>query len=140
MKDNMDENDAEAIQEIVMEYAKQVTKSEDEANQFILGLAQVVQEDSAKLVHFGNTLFLILVRGQGVVEVHTMSAKEDSVSLAKHFVMLADYLKNLGVKVAYTYSSDPKFEVLAKRTRLPFKTKKVELPEGGTATAYYLEF
>ena len=34
-------------------------------------LAKIVEEDGAKLVHLGNVLFLVLVRGKGVVEVHT---------------------------------------------------------------------
>lgn len=123
-----------------MAYARQETKSEEEANQFILGLAQVVQEDGAKLVHFGNTLFLILVRAPGVVEVHTMAVSEDSVTLAKHFNLCAQYLKNIGVKVAFAYAEDPKFAVVAKRTKLPFKTKEVTLPDGQKTTVFYVEF
>ena len=136
----MEENDDQIIQQLVFDFAKQATKSEQEAHQFIIGLAKVVQEDSGKLVHFGNTLFLILVRGEGVVEIHTMSVNEESVALAKHFVQLAQYLKNIGVKVAYTYSGDAKFAAIAKRTKLPFRTQEMTLPEGEKVTAYFVEF
>lgn len=136
----MEDNDAQQIQKIVMGYARQATKTEEEANQFILGLAEAVKEDGAKLVHFGNTVFLLLVRGQGVVEIHTMALNEDSVTLAKHFNMLANYLKNIGATVAYTYADDPKFVLVAKRTKLPFKTQEVTMPDGQKTTAFYVEF
>lgn len=130
----------EDVQQLILDYAKRVTKSEQEANQFIFGLAQAVQEDGVKLVHFGKTLFLIIVRAEGVVEIHTMSVDEDSVTLAKNFVLLAKYLEMIGVKTAYTFTSDPKFAVIAKRTKLPFKTKNITLPDGGEAVAYFMEF
>lgn len=135
----MEENDAEQIQKIVMGYARQATKTEEEAHQLIINLAQTVQEDGAKLVHFGNTVFLTLVRGPGVVEVHTMSLNESGIALAKNFVDLAHYLKGLGAKVVYAYSDDPKFKPIAARTKI-FKEKPIRLPDGKPATAYVAEF
>lgn len=135
----MEENDAEQIQKIVMGYARQVTKTEEEANQFILNLASTVQQEGAKLVHFGNTVFLILVRAPGVVEVHTMSINESGLSLAKNLVDLAQYLKALGTKVMYTYSDDPKYKPIAARTKI-LKARDIKLPDGKSATAYVAEF
>lgn len=135
----MEDNDAQQIQKIVMGYARQATKTEEEANQFIINLANTVQHDGAKLVHFGNTVFLILVRGAGVVEVHTMSINENALTLAKNFVSLAHYLKAIGAKAVYTYSDDPKFKPIAARTKI-FKEKDIKLPDGKSATAYVAEF
>lgn len=134
----MDDNDAQLIQHIVMEYAKQITPSEEKAHEFILQLAQTVQHDGAKLVHFGNTVFLILVRAAGVVEVHTMSVNESAISLAKHFVELAKYLKAVGAKVVYAYSDDPKFKSIAARTKI-YQPKEIKLPDGKPTTAYIAE-
>jgi hypothetical protein len=133
------EADAEAIKRIVFAYAKQATKSPEEAQNFINKLGTIVSQDSAKLVHFGGTLFLILVRGKGAVEIHTMSVNEDSLSLAKNFVALSKYLKQIGVRLAYTYTDDPKFKLIARRTKLPIKNQKLTLPDGQEVTAYYLE-
>lgn len=134
----MEQDDSEQIKKIVTEYARKVSKTESEANQFILDLAATVQQEGAKLVHLGNTVFLILVRGQGVVEVHTMSLNEDGLSLAKQFIQLTKYLKAIGAKVVYTYSDDPKFKPIAARTKI-FKTQEIKLPDGKPATAYVAE-
>jgi hypothetical protein len=80
-----------------------------------------------------------LVRGKGVVEIHTMAVNEDSLALAKNFVSLSKYLKHIGVRLAYTYTDDPKFKLIAKRTKLPLKNHKLTLPDGQEVTAYYLE-
>jgi hypothetical protein len=135
-----DQADAQAIERIVRGYAASIAKTPQEAEQFISQLAAAVQTDAAKLVHFGNTLFLILVRKRGMVEVHTIAHEEDSVTLAKNFVLLAKYLQGIGVKVAYTYTDDPKFDLIAKRTKLPFKKKPLTLPDGKRVTTYYVEF
>ena len=133
-------DDQQAIEQIVLDYARHITKTEDEANQFVMRLSQIVQDDSAKLIHFGNTLFLVLVRGPGVVEVHTMSVKDTGTALAKNLVLLAQYLEKIGVTVAYTYSDDPKMKAIALRSKLPFQEFETQLPEGGKTTVYYLEF
>lgn len=124
-----------------MSYFRSESESEEQAQELMQKLATLLQEEGAKLVHLGNTVFLVLVKGEGLVEVHTMSINNDSVSLARQFVQLAKYLQNIGVRVAYTYSDDPKFQVVAKRTRLPFKTKEVKIPGSDqVTTAYYVEF
>lgn len=138
--DGIDEGlDTNKVQQIVESYAKSVTKTPQEAQQFISGLAAAVSDDSAKLVHFGNTLFLIIVRGQGMVEVHTMTLDENPATLAENFNKLVQYLKALEVRIAYTYTDDPKFKRLAKMTKLPFKTTESELPGGQKVTVYYME-
>jgi hypothetical protein len=134
----MENKDAQIIQNLVQEYAKQNTSTPQEADQLILQLAQVVQEDGAKLIHFGNTLFLVLVRDKGVVEFHTLSVNEDGIALSKHLLSLVNYLKNIGAKVVYSYSNDPKFKILAKRVKV-FKTQEVKMPNGQDTTAYYVE-
>jgi hypothetical protein len=79
----------------------------------------VVQDQGSKLVHIGNVLFLVLVRAKGVVEVHTLGEESRPREMAKNFLDLAKYLKNIGVKTAYTYSEDEKFKKLAKMVDLP---------------------
>lgn len=137
----MDEAELQQVNQIVSDYFQSESESPEQAQQLMAQLNTLLQEEGAKLVHLGNTVFLVLVKGKGLVEVHTMSSGEDSVSLARNFVQLTQYLKNIGTKVAYTYSEDPKFQVVAKRTRLPFKTKSIKIPGSDQmTTAYYIEF
>ena len=105
------------------------------AEEDVSKVAGLITHQAAKLVHLGNTVFLVLVKSKGKVEFHTMTVDEDSVSLAKNFIDLGKYLKNIGVEEAYTFSDDPKFQVVAKRTRLPIKTRKDKI-DGKEQTVY----
>ena len=141
MAANTSSGEVKEVNRICYDYFLQEAASEDQARKMMDGLARITGDKGVKLVHLGNTVFLIIVKGKGLVEVHTMTTKEDSVSLARNFVQLAKYLKNIGVRTAYTYADDPKFALVAKRTRLPFKTKEVPHPgTDATTTAYYLTF
>lgn len=86
-------------------------------------LVEMVKAPENKLVHLGNSLFLVMVKAPGEVEVHTFS-EETPQQLAKNFVDLWKYLKNIGVKRAYTYSDDPRFKKIASMTNLPVKVEQ----------------
>ena len=135
------EDEGKEIMRIATEYFRQQTGGDEEqTNRMLNGLANLVKQDGIRMVHLGNTLFLVLVKGKRMVEVHTMAVDETVSSLSKNFVMLANYLKGIGVRVAYTYADDDRYEMVAKRSRLPFQKRQVVLPEDGkTYTAYYLE-
>jgi hypothetical protein len=139
----MDEASVEEQQEvlqIITEYFRKEFNGDEQKVEESLGrLATMLQGEGVSLVHVGNSVFLVMVIGKGMVEVHTMAVDEDTASLAKSFAQLADFLKSIDVKVAYTYTDKPGYEIVAKRTRLPFKTKKMEI-EGKQQTVYYLEF
>jgi hypothetical protein len=136
---NIDENEQQEIMDILTRYWTKETGSAEKAQMMLQKLAGLVQQEGANLIHIGNTMFLMIVTGPGKVEIHTMTADEDSASLANAFRELAKTLKGLGVKQAYTYSDDPRFEVVAKRTRLPIKKSKEKVRNGTEATVYTLE-
>lgn len=140
-KYDVTEDEGKEIMRIATEYFRQQSGGDEaEANRMLNGLAALVQKDGIRMVHLGKTLFLVVVKGKGLVEIHTMTVDETPSSLAKNFVDLAKYLKNIGVRVAYTYADDTRYEMVAKRSRLPFKKQQVQSPEDGkTYTAYYLE-
>lgn len=131
----MDQSEADEILRIATEYCRSITKTEEEAQQMLGALAGIVQEQGAKLVHLGNVLFLVLVRGKELVEVHTMGEEKQPRQMAKNFIDLANYLKGVGVKVAYTYSPDKKFEKLAKMVDL--KVQKYQSNVQGTMMNVY---
>jgi hypothetical protein len=132
--------EAQEVTDIITKYFKKTTGSDMQAKIMTEKLAALVQQPSAKLIHLGNTVFLTLVKEPGVVEIHTMTDSEDSAKLAKNFVKLSNILKSMGVKRAYTYTNDPKLAVVAKRTKLPFKTSKTVGEDGRSYTVYTLEF
>lgn len=126
------------VMRIATDYFMQEFGSEEKTNMMLQSLAKTITEDSAKLIHIGNVLFLVLVRGKGVVEVHTLGNEAQPRDLAKDFHQLAADLKMLGVKTAYTYTEDKRFSRLAKMTGLPFKELAVKV-KGKPMTAYVLE-
>lgn len=124
MAQNMDPKEAKEVMRIATEYARGASKTEEEAQKLLGALAAIVQGKGAKLVHLGNVLFLVLVRGKELVEIHTMGEEDKPRSLAKNFLDLAKYLKSIGVKVAYTYTPDTKFAKLAKMVDLKVQQYK----------------
>jgi hypothetical protein len=135
----IDETEQQEVARIANDYFLQELGSQEAADDAMGKLGMLVQEDGAKLVHLGNVLFLVLVRGKNVVEIHTIGNEASPRNLAKDFVDLANYLKNIEVKVAYTYSEDNKFDRLAKMTGLPVKKKQAEV-DGKTVNVYIMEF
>lgn len=135
----IDQAEQQRVVDIANQYFLQELGSQEAADEAMGKLATLVQEDGAKLVHLGNVLFLVLVRGQGVVEVHTIGTEESPRNMAKNFVDLVNYLKNIKVKVAYTYSEDNKFDRLAKMTGLPVRKEKTEV-DGKSVNVYIMEF
>jgi hypothetical protein len=130
--------DQEAVVKIATDYFRKATKSEEEAQSMLGGLARILEDEGAKLVHLGNVLFLVMVRGEGVVEVHTIGEESKPRDLAKDFIDLSKYLKNIGVKTAYTYSEDEKFKKLAKMVDLPVKQYKADV-EGKKLNVFVVE-
>lgn len=135
----IDQTEQQEVARIANDYFLQELGSQEAADDAMSKLATLVQEDGVKLVHLGNVLFLVIVRGQNVVEVHTIGNEASPRDLAKNFVDLANYLKNIKVKVAYTYSEDNKFDRLAKMTGLPVKKKQTKV-DGKTVNVYIMEF
>lgn len=136
----IDEKEAQEVENIIFQYFVNETGSETEAHLVMERLASMLQDPGIKLIHLGNTVFMMILAAPRIAEIHTMSLDEDSSSLAKHFVTLSNFLKNIGVLRAYTYTDDPRFMAVAKRTRLPFQVQEVPGKDGGTITVYSMEY
>jgi hypothetical protein len=135
----IDTQEQDQIVQIAMNYFKKETGSDEEAQKMFNALAVTVRDEGAKLVHLGNVLFLIMVRGKGIVEIHTIGTEAQPRHLAEDFKKLADYLKKIGVRTAYTYTPDNRYGRLAQLTGLPIKTLKIDVM-GKPMTAYVMEF
>lgn len=136
--DELSQQEVEDIQRIIVGFLQK--EYGDQADAMLDKLAGLLQDPGVKLVHFGNTVFLVIFAQPRVAEIHTMSLDEDSNTLAKHFVSLAKFLQNIGFVEAYSYSDDPRFMAVAKRTRLPIQTETVNAQDGKQYTVYRLRF
>lgn len=134
--DDLTPEEVQEIERILFGFFEKEYGSRRKAEIMMQKLAGMLQDPGVKLVHFGNTVFLVIFVEPQVAEVHTMSLSEDSAALAKHFVSLSKFLKNIGVVEAYTYSDDPRFAVVAKRTRLPIETRTETSQDNKQYTIY----
>lgn len=138
--DDLTPEEVQQIERIIYGFFTKQFGSEAKAQTMMRKLAAMLQDPGVKLVHFGNTVFLVIFVEPQKAEIHTMSLDEDSTTLAKNFVSLANFLKNIGVVEAYTYTDDPRFAVVAKRTRLPIQTEKQLAQDGKEYTIYSMRF
>ena len=141
MEDELSEEmEAQQIMDIATSYFMKEANGDQSVAQELLGkLATMVQEDGVKLVHLNNILFLVIVRGQGAVEVHTIAADINPAEMVDGFQKLAAYLENIGVKIAYTYTKDRRFARIARQTKLPIKEVKENI-DGEETYIYIVEF
>ena len=119
-------------------FLRESNGNQRKADEMLKKLATVLQEPGAKLVNIKNVVFLILVRGKGAVEVHTMAADLIPSTLVEGFQKLAEYLKSIGVTMAYTYTDDRRFARIARQTKLPIKELKEEV-DGKLTYIYVVE-
>jgi hypothetical protein len=120
-------------------FDREIGGDEQSAQAFLAGLAKLAQQEGMRLVHLGDSLFLVVVKGKGMVEFHTMPANENPEEIAADVVALTKYLRNIGVKIAYTYFSNEKHKDIIDATQLDFVEKQVDAPDGEKYVAYYLE-
>ena len=134
------EMEAQQIMDIATSYFMKEANGDQAVAQELLGkLATMVQEEGVKLVHLNNILFLVIVRGQGAVEVHTIAADINPAEMVDGFKKLAAYLENIGVKIAYTYTKDRRFARIARQTKLPIREVKENI-DGEETYIYIVEF
>ena len=134
----MDE-EQEIIRIAATVFNREIGGDEQSTQAFLEGLAKLAQQEGIRLVHLGNSLFLVVVKGKGMVEFHTMPASENPKDIAKDVVALTKYLRNIGVKVAYTYFTNTKHKAIIDATQLDFVEKQVDAPDEKKYVAYYLE-
>lgn len=135
----MSPEEAQKIQSIAHTYFLQETGSEEGAQKMMGALAALVQEEGAKLVHLGNVLFLVLVRGKGVLEMHTIGSEASAQAYAQDIIDLAKYVKNIGAKLLYTYAGSRAFDRVVRLTGLPI-VKTQTVIDGKQLFIYALEF
>jgi len=136
---SLDTQEQQVVAKIATDYFLKELGSQEKADQALGKLAKLVSDKGAKLVHIGNVLFLVLVRGKGIVEIHTIGNEPNPMDIVKDFVDLANYLKNINTKVAYTFSEDNRFARIAKMTGLPITQEKAVV-RGKEVNVYKLEF
>lgn len=131
---------------VLYDYFMEITKG-DKQKTFagITSLSQKVQEDGAKLVHFGDVVFLVTVSGPHMIEMHAMiggkpTEAEKMKELDTQLDKLLKYLKTIDVKLAYTYMAPNMQDKYSKILNgYKFKKSNIKGPDGKPYVAFYVE-
>jgi hypothetical protein len=138
MENGISGEEEKEVMRIATSYFRKLTKTEKEAQVMLVALSRILKDEGSKLVHLGNVLFLVLVRGKGIVEIHTIGEEKKPRDMAKNFADLAKFLRSIEVKVAYTYAEDEKFKKLAKMVDLQVNEYKAK-HEGKNLNVFVVE-
>lgn len=108
------QEEQQEIVDIVTGFYKQRVDSEEEVNKLLQNLGAMVQQQGAKLVHINQTVFMVLVQGEGVVDFYAMYDKFNKKEQINNLKQFVDYAKNIGIKtlITQTLPEDEYEEVL----------------------------
>lgn len=139
LPNSLDKKETQEVIDIMLEFLTKQTGSRRRAVQYINGIAQLIKNPAAKLIHMDNVVFLTLVKDKGVVEFHTMAAKENSIGLADKLRKLADLMRSMGATKMYSYTDESKYRAVAKRSKLPWVITEQQGIDGKKYSVYTLE-
>ena len=139
LQDRLSDKESQEVADIMLEFFTKQTGNRKKAVQYVNGIAQLIRNPAAKLIHLDNVVFLALVKDRGVVEFHTMAVKESSTGLASKLKTLRNILQNMGATKIYSYTDDPKYRTVAKRSGLPWVITKQQGADGQQYDVYTLE-
>jgi ADP-heptose:LPS heptosyltransferase len=107
-------------------------------------IGQKVQEPGCKLMHFGNTVFIVTVSGKNMVEVHAMvggmlTEAQKAKEIDKEMTKLIDQLKTFGTKILYTYMPPDKEAMFGEILKeYQFRKTNITGPDGKPYVAFYV--
>jgi len=125
------------VQKIIERYFKKRAKSKEEADMTMRGFATLLDQ-GAKLVHIGKNVFVIFIKGKGIVEFQPMYDQMTSPQMAVNIKKLVDYLRAIGTNVVYTTNADPLVKPALDKTKLGWETATIGLSDEGAA-GFYLQ-
>jgi hypothetical protein len=108
------QEEQQEVLDILTGFYKQRVDSEEEVNKLLQNLGAMVQQQGAKLVHINQTVFMVLVQGEGVVDFYAMYDKFNKKEQINNLKQFIAYAKNIGIKtlITQTLPEDEYEEVL----------------------------
>ncbi len=139
LPNGLDAKETQEVIDIMLSFFEKQTGSRKKAVAYVNSIGNLIKNPAAKLIHLDNVVFLALVKDQGVVEFHTMAAKETASGMAEKLKTLANILRNMGATRMYSYTDEPKYRAVTKRSRLPWTMTEQKGADGKTYDVYTLE-
>lgn len=127
MEEQRSPEEMQKIAKIATDFARSRTQSEEEMHKMLGGIFEQAKQENVKLIHIDEVLFMVMVRGTGIVEFHNINTPVPVEDMARYIKKLIDKLKSLDVKVAFTYSPEEYYMKAITVTKLDWKSKKVRI-------------
>jgi len=117
---------------IIRDYCQSATRSNEDAQKLFATMYKDVQEKAVVPVLINEILFMVYVRGKGIVEVHALGQEATAAQAANDIKILYDYLKNIGVSFFYAYSENKLVEKALDKAnkdgkKVPIKSEGISL-------------
>jgi len=111
----------------------------DQLEKLMQSLAAMAKMGKAKFLQVGNTVFLLINKGNGTFEFHTATVEPPDV-LVERFKAGAKAAKQIGATKLVSYFQDPSFQRIAQMTGLPVKiSMSQQVSKTGAQPAYMAE-
>jgi hypothetical protein len=113
--------DQKQVIKLVTEFFREKAP-DDQAVDLALGqLATLIRMPGNKLVHLGQNVFLVMVKGQGQTEVHNVSLVRNYTKFRTNLQKLINYLKGIDVSHAIIQDEDRYMERALKSLKLDYQ-------------------
>jgi hypothetical protein len=133
-----DENSMKMLT-ILRDHCVHATKDEKEAGIMFANLYGIIKEKEATPILVQNVVFLMFIRGKGIVEIHILGDEKSPSDLANDLKILNNYANQIGVKAFYIPTNDKKVAKAVADSELNFNKIPADIGDGETLTTYLFE-
>lgn len=124
----MDAGPESKTEDIIWE-AAQRTMPQVDKNRLFGALKKMMETGKTRLIRAGNSVFLVTQMAPDTVELHQFST-EAPAQMVNSYKMLANNLKNYGIKRAVSLVDSPAYERMAKSAGLNARVEQTQRMDG----------
>ena len=117
---------------ILRDHCVHATKNKKEASEMFANLFGIIKENQATPIMAQNVVFLMFIRGKGIVEIHVLGNEKSIDALANDLHMLRAYMQQVGVVAFYIPSNDKKIAKAIAASQLRPEKIPADIGDGET--------
>jgi hypothetical protein len=124
---------------ILRDHCVHATKNKKEASAMFANLYGIIKEKQATPIKVQNVIFLMFIRGKGIVEIHVLGDEKSIDALANDLHMLHKYMQQIGVVAFYIPTNDKKIAKAIVASQLRPEKIPADIGHGETLTTYLFQ-
>jgi len=131
----MEAGPAQKTEDIIWEASQKMMPQVDK-NRLFGALKKMMETGKTRLIRAGNSVFMVTQMAPDTVELHQFSS-EPPAQLANSYKMLAQNLKNYGIKRAVALVDSPAYERMARSAGLNARVEQSQRMDGNRMVPAY---